>query len=203
MVRKLSEAMAADQSNVDPLIVQACLAEYTSGDSQMKRLAQSQAAMLKRYEGQGVNVRSIKHSHRMARMDKAAARAQTQSDTRYLVITGVLKPADDEWVKQLTQSSLFEEEDSDAINTVSPDLARARSYSDGYNSGRHGGEAINNPFQAGSAEYVGWEKGRIDGRSDKALRPGRENTKQADTSAPRRGRGRPPGKKSNGAQTHA
>jgi hypothetical protein len=205
MVRKLSEAMQqADQSNVDPSIIQACLAEYTQGDSELKRLAQRQAALLRRYEGQGVNVKSIKAAHRAAKLDKSAARAQAQSDMRYLVITGILRPADDEWVKQVSQSSLFDQdEDVDQISEPSPDLARARAYSDGYNSGRHGGEAINNPFQAGSSEYVSWEKGRTDGRADKALRPGRENTKQADTSAPRRGRGRPPGKKSNGTEAHA
>jgi hypothetical protein len=203
MVRKLSEAMqAANQSNVDPSIIQACLAEYTQGDSELKRLAQRQAALLRRYEGQGVNVKSIKAAHRAAKLDKAAARAQAQSDMRYLVITGILRPADDEWVKQVSQSSLFDGEDVEQVSTPSPDLARARAYSDGYNSGRHGGEAINNPFQAGSAEYVGWEKGRTDGQADKALRPGRENTKKADTSS--RPRGRPPGarNKANGADAH-
>jgi hypothetical protein len=138
-------------------------------------------------------------------LDKAAARAQTQSDIRYLVVTGILRPADDEWVKQVSQSSLFDADDAETISTPSPELARARAYSDGYNSGKHGGEAINNPFPAGSAEFVEWEKGRVDGQDDRALRGSGRAAKVADTT-PRRGRGRPAGSKNkpaNAAEAHA
>lgn len=190
MVRKLSEAMNDPaSSNVDPTTIQACLAEYTRGDTEIKRLAQQQAAMLKRYEGQGVNVKSIKVAHKAGRLDKAAARAQVQSDTRYLIVTGILNPADDDWTRQISQSSLFESDGkADAIGKVSPDLARARAHNDGYNSGRHGGEAINNPWQPGQLEHASWEQGRRDGAEDRTMRG--KGAKVADTK-PRKPVGRP------------
>ena len=200
MARKLSDAMSeADPTNVDPMIIQACLAEYTQTDTQIKRLAQQQAAMLKRYENQGVNTKSIKNTHRSAKRDKAEARAQIQSDIRYHVICGILNPANDEWTQAVTQTSLFGEEDKEfePLGTVSPDLARARAHSDGYNSGRHGGEASHNPFQAGSEQFVAWHQGMLDGQSDRALRGNGTVVKQADTTS-RRGRGRPAGSRNKG-----
>lgn len=207
MARKLSEAMSEGaKTNVDPATIQACLAEYTEVSTEISRLAQRQAAMFRRYEGQGVNVKSIKHAHRASKLDKAAARAQTQSDMRYLVIAGVLHPADDEWAMQVSQSSLFSaDEDVETVGTSSPHLARARAHSDGYNSGRHGGEAISNPFQPGQETYVAWEEGRKEGQDDKALRAGgATNGKKASTTT--RPRGRPPGAKNktgNGRAAHA
>jgi hypothetical protein len=199
MVRKLSEAM--DQSNVDPSVIQACLAEYTTIDTEIKRLAQRQAAMFRRYEGQGVVPRSIKRAHRMSKLDKAVAAAEARTDVRYLVITGVLKPADDDWVKQVAQSDMFAE--GEEPGTPSPELARARAYSDGYNSGRHGGEAINNPFLAGAAEHVEWEKGRRDGAADRALRGGASGKGKVADANPKK-RGRPAGSrnKTNGQDAH-
>jgi ribosome modulation factor len=202
MARKLSDAMAQDaRSNVDPLVIQACLAEYTTTDTQIKRLAQQQAAMLKRYEGQGVSPRSIKKMHRAAKLDKAVARAEAQEDARYYIICGILSPATDEWARQVSQSTLFDAEDSEfePLGTVSPDLARARAHTDGYNSGRHGGEAINNPFLAGSQEHVAWLEGLKEGQADHALRGKGAAPRNADAT-PRRGRGRPTGstKKRNG-----
>jgi hypothetical protein len=204
MVRKLSEAM--DQSNVDPAVIQACLAEYTTLDTEIKRLAQRQAAMFRRYEGQGVVVKSLKNAHRMSKLDKAAAAAQAKTDVRYLVITGVLKPADSDWVRQVSQSDMFAaDEEPDTVGKPSPDLARARAHSDGYNSGRHGGEAINNPFQAGQAEFVAWEQGRTDGAADRALRSGGSGKGKTANASPSK-RGRPAGSrnrpKSNGQDAH-
>jgi hypothetical protein len=201
MVRKLSEAMS---NNVDPAIVQACLAEYSDIDTQMKRLAQKQAAMFSRYEGQGVNRKSIKNTIKMSRQDRAAAAAQAKTDLRYYMIAGILKPADDEWVQSVSQSSIFEDtEDPHEIGKPSPDLARARAHADGYNSGRHGGEAINNPFHAGSQEFVAWEKGRTDGAADRKLRGTTSaKVKDADATPTRRGRPRKHKPEENG-EAHA
>lgn len=193
MARKLSEALNEQGGmNVDPSLIQACLAEYTEVDTQIKRLSQKQAAMFKRYENQGVNVRSIKNSHRASRQDKAAAAAQAQSDVRYLIITGVLNPANDDWAKHVSQTDMFSQEASatSPIGTVSPQLARARAHSDGYNTGRHGGDGQTNPHTAGSAEHVAWLGGLKDGQADRALRPGAARVVKANDAAPRK-RGRP------------
>lgn len=204
MARKLSDAVQS--MNVDPSIIQACLAEYTTIDVEMKRLAQKQAAMFGRYEGQGVNKRSIKNAHKMSRLDRAEASAQAQSDARYLIITGILNPADDDWARAVHQSQMFtdaEETETDAPSpatkapVMSSALNQARAHTDGYNSGKHGGEAANNPYLQGTAEYVQWAKGLSDGLADRKLR-GKGATKVASTSK----RGRPAGSgkrsKSNG-----
>lgn len=200
MVRKLSEAMS--QTNVDPVVIQACLAEFTQMDTEMKRLAQRVGAMFRRYEGQGVVPRSIKRAHRLSKLDRAAAAAETRTDIRYMVVAGVLKPADDAWVQQVSQSDLFADDDAETIGTPSPDLARARAHTDGYNFGRHGGAAVNNPFPAGTAEHVEWHKGCGDGQADREMR-GSTKGKAADTSSTRKP-GRPLGSrnKPNGDAAH-
>jgi hypothetical protein len=202
MVRKLSEAMAEGAgANVDPLIIQSCMAEYDDLSGQAGRIAQRIAAMFTRYEKQGVNVKSVKASRRASKMDRAAARAQAQSDIRYLIIGGVLTPANDDWARQVSQSNLFaDEKDLANATTTSPNLARARAHSDGYNSGRHGGAAINNPFQPGSETYAAWEEGRKDGLVDKGLRAS-ANGKTANTTS--RGPGRPKGTKNKRANGDA
>jgi hypothetical protein len=193
----------SDGNNVDPSVIQACLAEYTQVDTEMKRLAQRQAALLKRYENQGVNVRSIKTAHRAGKLDGAAARAQAQSDMRYLIITGILKPADDDWVQTVSQSSLFEGSDASQVGVVAPGLANARAHADGYNSGKSGGLPGDNHFTPGTSEYVQWEAGRKEGAADRANRPGAAKTKVA--SVEPKPRGRPPGKRkgANGEARHA
>lgn len=203
MARKLSDAMQS--SNVDPTIIQACLAEYTVLDTEMKRLSQKQAAMFGRYEGQGVNKLSIKRAHKMSKLDKEAARSQLRTDTRYLIITGVLNPATEDWAKKLQQSDLFSEAEAEApeaSGTVSPDLARARAHSDGYNTGKAGGALGDNRFTPGTAEYVAWARGCSDGLADRKAR-GKAPVKVASG----RPRGRPPGTgkkaKTNGQATHA
>jgi len=201
--RKLSEAMNSGAGgNVDPSIVQACLAEYTQVDTELKRLSQRQAAMLKRYEGQGVNVRSIKAAHRASKLDTAVARSQAQSDMRYLIIAGILKPADDEWVQTVSQSSLFEANEQSDLGTVSPNLARARAHADGYNTGKAGGEATNNQFQPGTQEYVAWAQGHKDGAADRALKPKLAKVKPADAEPKKRGRP-PRNAAANGDASHA
>jgi hypothetical protein len=193
MARKLSDAMS-EGSNVDPAIIQNCLAEYTSLNSEMKRLAQRQAAMLARYEGQGVNRKSIKVAHKASMMDGASARSQAKTDIRYMIIAGILNPANEDWVRNVTQSDMFtEDEQENNIGVVEPGLAKVRAYNDGYNTGRHGGEAANNQFQPGTQEFVQWEKGRMDGTADRNLKPTQAKGKTADTSTEKRSRGRPKG----------
>lgn len=208
MARKLSEAMS-EGSNVDPTIIQACLAEYTTLNSEMKRLAQRQAAMLARYEGQGVNRKSIKVAHKASLMETQAARSQAKMDVRYMIIAGILNPANEDWVRNVSQSDMFSEAEQESnVGVVEPGLAKARAYGDGYNTGKHGGEASNNQFQAGTALFVEWEKGRKDGTADRNLKPTQAKGKTADTGTEKRGRGRPKGataKKAegNGAAGHA
>lgn len=204
MARKLSEALAGDAgSNVDPNIIQACLAEYTEVNTEIGRLSQRQSAMLARYEKQGVNIKSIKNTHRASKLDKRVATAQAQSDVRYLVITGILSPANDDWVRKVTQSDMFARGVAPP-GAVSPQLARARAHSDGYNSGRHGAAADTNPHKPGSAEHVAWLEGLKDGQEDRALKPGTVGVMQANDGQPKRGRGRPPGKAAgNGAGASA
>jgi ribosome modulation factor len=186
--RKLSEATG---SNVDPTLIQACLAEYSRLDTDQKRLAQEVTALFTRYEAQGVKRRSIKVAHKASKLDKAEARAQAASDARYLVITGILNPADDGWVRALQQSDLFSPEEAAhpavADGEIGPKLATARAYNDGYNSGRHGAERNDNPFTAGAAEYVEWDKGARDGLADRA-QSGKTKPKVADTTVRKPGR---------------
>lgn len=52
--------------------------------------------------------------------------------------------------------------------TGTRDLDEARAESDGFNSGRQGAAPDDNPFHAGSRQYVGWEKGRSDGAKDQS-----------------------------------
>jgi uncharacterized protein (UPF0335 family) len=188
MARKLSEAMAS--ANVDPSVIQACLAEYTQLDTESKRIAQKISSMFRRYEGQGVVPRSIKTAHRASKRDKAVAASEARTDLQYLLICGVLKPADEQWTASVMQSDMFAEPES--VGTITPDLARARAYSDGYNSGRHGAGTENNQHQPGTQEYVAWDEGHRDGIADRNMNPRNARGKQADATA-KRPVGRPKG----------
>jgi hypothetical protein len=173
-------------AEVDPALVQACAAEYTQLNTEAARLAQKTAAMLGRYQRQGVNVRSIKRAHKAGRSDAAAASAQLRTDVRYQIILGILKPADDEWTRAVVQSEMF----ADLAETprVDPRLSKARAQSDGYNTGRHGGEGAENPHPPGTAEHLAWNQGHRDGVADRALKPAKPRVADA---TPRRPVGRP------------
>jgi hypothetical protein len=178
-LRTLEEA---GRRNVDPKLMQDCLAEYTRLDIEMKRLAQETAAMFGRYEGQGVNKKSIKATYKASNMEsREAVLAQQKSDMHYMVACGVVTVADDAWVRSLYQGDMFSAEEvmpEDA--PVSRKLSDARAYNDGYNTGRHGGDEANNKLDPGSSERVQWSKGLKDGLVDRDMR-GKTKPKKADT----------------------
>jgi uncharacterized protein (UPF0335 family) len=193
MVRKLSEAMGDNGPPVaDHTIVQACLAEYTELDSEGKRIAQKISSMFRRYEGQGINVKSIKATHRASKQDKAVAAAQARSDMQYMFACGVLRLADAEWARSVVQADLFGDAEPEEIGRPSEQLAAARAYSDGYNTGRHGGETGQNPHPPGMREHVAWIEGNKDGLHDRNLNPNTRKGRQADAE-PKRPVGRPRG----------
>lgn len=188
MARKLSEAMAS--ANVDPSTIQACLAEYTQLDTEAKRIAQKISSMFRRYEGQGVVPRSIKSAHRASKKDRSVAASEARTDLQYMLICGVLKAADEDWTRSVVQSDMFAE--PEAVGKITPDLAKARAYTDGYNSGRHGAGTENNTHQPGTQEFVSWDQGHRDGIADRNMNPRSARGKQADAT-PKRPVGRPKG----------
>lgn len=182
-VRTLDEA---GRQNVDPKLMQDCLAEYTRLTVESKRLAQEIAAMFGRYEGQGVNKKSVKATYKASNMEStAAALAQQKSDMHYMVVCGIVNLADDDWVRSLYQGDMFTAEEIMPPDApVSRKLSDARAYNDGYNTGRHGGDETNNAHDPGTSERVQWSRGLKDGLADRDMR-GKTKAKKADTSVKR------------------
>lgn len=141
-----------------------CFLDLNEIDSQIASLGQKKARTIARYENIGVDVDAVRECQKLARKDDAPDWIK-----RIVAAAGVLKIIPTE-TEDDGQISLMPGLKVAAASTAAQSrIAVARAHGDGYNSGKHGGSADNNPHAAGTEEYVAWGNGCIDGEADRAI----------------------------------
>lgn len=184
-------ASSEDKQQSNPDAIAGCFTEYSSMMADMGRLSQRIGTMFARYEkSDGVDAKAVKHSYTMAGKDPAEARRRHELNDAYLRITGVIR------VDEATGQTEVSDEVMPRVPMPSREMqaqvAAARAFGDGYNSGKHGATIDSCPHAVGSETFVRWRDGWEDGHADRIERkPELANVTQAE---PRR-RGRPPGSK--------
>lgn len=161
-------------SNTKPDDTAECFLELKGIDSAIASLGQKKARTIARYENMGVDVDAVRYCQKLENKDDApdwikrvlAAAAQlsiipteTEDDGQITLMPGLR-------VAAVSQKAMDK-------------LSIARAHGDGYNSGRHGGSADNNPFEAGTEVYVAWGNGCMDGAADKAIAKSQREDKKA------------------------
>ena len=185
------------------------LAEFTELKTAASRIAQKIKTCLGRYEAAGGLGEEIKFSHKLGKLEKGEAHSLVLRLNRAARWSGVIT-----WNDETGQSDFAATFDQPAAG-VGPEpcsrLARARSYNDGYNSGKSGASLDANPnaHAPGSAEFVAWADGCRDGQADRAEYRATQPEHAAETQAAaqvdtsRKRRGRPPRAVENGEDAPA
>lgn len=138
----------------------AAFAEYSEKMGEMARIKQAISVSLGRYEKLGVDPKAVKFAYRMSGKEDAAE--QHRKNTEYLALFGIIE-VDESGQANFVKALQIERPTGEAATK----LAIARAYSDGYNSGRHGGKIDACRFKAGSEEFVSWRNGWEDGAADR------------------------------------
>lgn len=154
-----------------------CFLELTELKASMARIGQKTAVTIARYENMGVDVDAVRECMKLEKKDDAPEWIK-----RVLAAAAVLRiiPVAEEDDGQMTLMPGLKVAAAD--QETQDRLAIARAHGDGYNTGRRGGSADDNPHKAGTEVYVAWGNGCLDGQADRAARkPSAENTQTADT----------------------
>lgn len=179
------KAKGSTVSNVNPDDIISCFSEISSIEADAARLGQRKASTFARYEKLGVDRKSIKRAIQLAAKDPAEVAAQHQRDTEYLVIL------------EITSFGPDGQGDFSAGLTVAPtkkpsasgakQLAKAKVYTDGYNSGLAGGSKETCRFNPGTEQHVWWLEAYSDGYADRlARKPDADKSKVASLSKKRK-----------------
>lgn len=157
------------------------LADLTSLKTTSARISQQIAALLARFENEGGDRKELKAMLVLSKLDRREAEAAVLRHITYAQALGFVKEEED---GQFSFASLFggDAQGDGVAQTEAPaapskrtprdpdgekKLALAQAYSDGWNTGRHGGGKDNNPFNAGTETHVRWHEGLTDGLADK------------------------------------
>lgn len=168
---------AAVAANVDPDVIATCYQEYAEMMSDRARANAKIAAMLARYEKQGVDKKGIKNAYSISSKDPAEAARQHAKNTEYLMLLGIIT------VDESGQGSF---EKALVVKMPSPKSSArvrvARAHADGYNSGKAGGTIESRGgFAPGSEEFAAWSAGWADGRDDRvSIKPSDEKVTKAE-----------------------
>lgn len=179
-------------------IIAAALAEITALDVQMASIAGKKGAAINRYETQGVDRKVLRGLATLARGNPEEAASYIQSLTKYAVAAEVISIADPAWAASAKQAELFMTADGETADN----LRRVRAHKQGFAAGKKGHHIQSSPYQAkpGSAEFVGWRDGHVEGMEVRAMiKPGAENVTEASTSKTRREPPKHASSKPNGA----
>lgn len=161
-------------SNVAPDDTADCFLALKEIDLETARLGQKKARTIARFENMGVDVEAVREVQRLEHKDDAPdwIKRVVAAATRLRVIPSA---TDSDGQITFMPGLKVEALSKDAQDRL--DIARATG--DGYNSGRHGGTADDNPHKAGSPLYVAWGNGCIDGAADRAIAKEQRDEKKA------------------------
>ena len=151
-----------------------CFLALQEIDSAVARLGQKKAATIARFENLGVDVEAVRYCQKLDNKDDAPAWIK-----RIIAMAARLSiiPTETESDGQIT---LMPGLRVAALDPAAQDkLAVARAHNDGYNTGRHGGSADDNPHQPGTEAYVAWGGGCLDGAADRAIAKANRDDKKA------------------------
>lgn len=139
------------------------LGEYTTLKTEAQRVAQRIGTCIKGFESIGGDGADLKDLHKLMKLDTREAQARIERRYRYAAQVGLVEV---EWDAegQSTFAKIFADV-KPAVGDAAQQLAGARAYTDGYNSGNHGAAVGDSPHNGkpGSIEYVQWREGWTDG----------------------------------------
>lgn len=139
------------------------LGEYTELKTKAQRVAQQIGTCIKNFESIGGDGADLKDLHKLMKLDTREAQARIERRYRYAAQVGLVEV---EWDAegQSTFAKIFADV-KPAVGDAAQQLAGARAYTDGYNSGNHGAAVGDSPHNGkpGSIEYVQWREGWTDG----------------------------------------
>lgn len=142
------------------------LAEYTILTTAGQRNNQAKSTLLKNFASEGGDPKALKSLHASLKLDPAEAAAKLDTLVQYHHGAGIKVRFLDSG-----QGTVIDELVPGPRSEANEKLAKARAYSDGYNSGLKGNSAPHdNPKSIGSEEYVEWHNGRDDGQRDRLLK---------------------------------
>jgi len=152
-----------------PHQLQEWLTEMTELDTAAARIRQKQATLKKVVENSRGDWKAMKALFASTKLSEAEATANLEALVGYHRSLGIRVSFDPNGQGSL--DDVLREEAPPKTAPVSAGLAVARAHSDGFNSGRHGGQPSDNPFSArpGSEEYVAWHDGRDEGAASVAI----------------------------------
>lgn len=145
------------------------LTEATELETEMARVRQKMSTLKKNVEGGSGDWKALKAALASTKLSQAEAVAKLEANVRYHRAINVRVSFDPNGQGTL-DDVLDDPKPSPVTNETGDDnLAAARAYGDGWNSGRMGATSEDNPFIAGTREYAEWRKGQSDGALDKEL----------------------------------
>lgn len=165
--RKQAAAASAPKPNgPSDSQIQEWLAEMTELDTAMSRVRAKSATLKKTVENRSGDWKALKAAFSSTKLSQAEAIAKLEQSVRYHQAINVRVSWD-----QAGQGGFADVLDGSAAPeknlTGTRDLSAARAEMDGYNSGKAGAVPHDNPFHAGTEEYVRWHDGRDSGQQDR------------------------------------
>lgn len=156
--------LARPQNGPSPEEIAECLARFTIMTTEAAKINQEKSTLLTNFKKSGGDVDALKETHRALKLDPKIAQAQLESKIRYLHQQGIKVS----WAKdgQAAMDDILGPT-VDKSSKAWHDGAAARANSDGINSGRLGAAPSDNPFHAGTEEYVAWHEGRDSGQEQR------------------------------------
>lgn len=171
-----SENSTAATPNTTADDAAACFMEIQEINSAVARLGQKKASTFIRFENMGVDVDAVKDCLKLARDEDAPERVKRMVDmARILRIIPVEIDANG----QSAASILINPGSATLSKAMDERLSLHRSFWSGRDIGLAGGERGENPHEAGTANYVDWDKGWSDGAEDLAMK--KPNVEKAPT----------------------
>lgn len=187
MARRAVSANAP--TNTNPDAVAACYAEYASLMADGARNSAKIAALFGRYErSDGVDKKGIKHAYAISSKDPAEVARQHARNSEYLGILGLIEVEASGQIRMGADVIPIRAKPSKEMQAQ---VAAARAFGDGYNSGLAGGQIDACKHPVGSEEFVRWRDGWTDGYADRIAR--KPEAAQQTEAQPRRPVGRPKG----------
>jgi hypothetical protein len=152
-------------SNVDPDLMVEALGWYAEKRGDIASIQQEIATGLGRYEKQGIDKDELKYAYKMQQSDLTSPEivAKLRRREEYLRWANIITVGED---GQTSMAAGLEPKKPSA--KAAAKLAHGLIRSVAYNSGRAGGSLDDNPYQAGTEDYVVWAEAFTEGRSDAA-----------------------------------